>query len=147
MPYGCSIALLQQLLGNPKPGPLSPVFSCFLVLLRTTKLAQSTSQYYFVLQSSHKVRPLQSSHKVRCLFANTTPHYVQQFVGRVTQTREETQRQERHRTQVLLLSLGVCSLLLLCPCHAGLEGKLSQAKSTGQQGQRGGRETRQGALV
>ena len=39
------------------------------MLLRTTKLAQSTSQYYFVLQSSHKVLPstsfvLQSSHRV-----------------------------------------------------------------------------------
>ena len=29
----------------------------FPVLLRTTKLAQSTSQYYFVLQSLHKVLP------------------------------------------------------------------------------------------
>ena len=34
----------------------------FPVLLRTTKLAQSTSQYHFVLQSSHKVLPSTTSY-------------------------------------------------------------------------------------
>ena len=38
----------------------------FLVLLRTTKLAQSTSRYYFVLQSLHKVRPSTTSYYKAC---------------------------------------------------------------------------------
>ena len=34
------------------------LIACVLqLLLRTTKLAQSASQYYFVLQTLHKVRP------------------------------------------------------------------------------------------
>ena len=36
------------------------------VLLRTTKLAQSTSQYYFVLQSLHKVLPSTTSYYKAC---------------------------------------------------------------------------------
>ena len=49
----------------------------FSVLLRTTKLAQSTSQYYFVQQSLHKVNSqyyfvLQSLHKV---LLSTTSYY------------------------------------------------------------------------
>ena len=38
----------------------------FPVLLRTTKLAQSTSQYYFVLQNLHKVRPSTTSYYTAC---------------------------------------------------------------------------------
>ena len=38
----------------------------FPVLLRTTKLAQSTSQYYFVLQSLHKVLPSTTSYYKTC---------------------------------------------------------------------------------
>ena len=38
----------------------------FPVLLRTAKLAQSTSQYYFVLQSLHKVLPSTTSYYKAC---------------------------------------------------------------------------------
>ena len=38
----------------------------FPVLLRTTKLPQSTSQYYFVLQSLHKVLPSATSYYKAC---------------------------------------------------------------------------------
>ena len=38
----------------------------FPVLLRTTKLAQSTSQYYFVLESLHKVLPSTTSYYKAC---------------------------------------------------------------------------------
>ena len=38
----------------------------FPVLLRTTKLAQSTSQYYFVLQSLHKTLPSTTSYYKAC---------------------------------------------------------------------------------
>ena len=38
----------------------------FPVLLRTTKLAQSTSQYYFVRQSSHKALPSTTSYYQAC---------------------------------------------------------------------------------
>ena len=50
LPYGCGIALLEQLLGNPKLWKCDSsqvrflqLFSCFLVLLHTTMLAQSAS--------------------------------------------------------------------------------------------------------
>ena len=46
------------------------------VLLRTTKLAQSTSQYHFVLQSSHKVRPSTTSYyKAYKVRPSTTSYY------------------------------------------------------------------------
>ena len=49
---------------TPKPArtrltqePLKPCTRHFPVLLRTTRCAQSTSQYYFVLQDVHKILP------------------------------------------------------------------------------------------
>ena len=39
---------------------------CFPLLLRTTKLAQSTSQYYFVLQSLQRVLPTTTSYYKAC---------------------------------------------------------------------------------
>ena len=51
------------------PGTTSYYKACtkyFPVLLRTTKLAQSTSQYYFVLQKSHKVLPSTTSYYKAC---------------------------------------------------------------------------------
>ena len=44
----------------------------FPVLLHTTRLAQSTSQHFFVLQSLHKALPIQSVHKV--LPSTTSSH-------------------------------------------------------------------------
>ena len=67
-------ACIKMLLAHiclPTQTPKSQYYSSFWcpfptkyvpVLLRTTKLAQSTSQYCFVLQSSHKVRPSTTSY-------------------------------------------------------------------------------------
>ena len=50
----------------------------FLVLLRTTKLVQSTSQYYFVLQSLHKA--LQNHNFPQ--FLTIEPHFVRKGCAR-----------------------------------------------------------------
>ena len=49
----------------------------FPKLLRTTRLAKSTSQYYFVLQSLHKVLPSTTSYNKACTKAlpSTTSYY------------------------------------------------------------------------
>ena len=60
-----SQVLVPQDLPKVSPSTTSYYKACtkyFPVLLRTTKLAQSTSQYYFVLQSLHKVLPSTTSY-------------------------------------------------------------------------------------
>ena len=62
-------ASFRQSLHKVLPSTTSYYKACtkyFPILLRTTKLAQSTSQYYFVLQSLRKVLPSTTSYYKAC---------------------------------------------------------------------------------
>ena len=89
----------------------------FPVLLRTTKLAQSTSQYFFVPQSLHKVVPSTTSYYKACtkyspvllhrtkLAQSTSHHYL-----KYKSTASAKKRNRSPRTQTLCVLSGKRSL-------------------------------------
>ena len=74
-----------QDLNEVLPGATSYYEACtkyFPILLRTTKLAQSTSQYFFVLQILHKAGPNTTSYYKACTKYTSQYYFVVQSLHR-----------------------------------------------------------------